>query len=171
MLKFSFQGFLLFTITLFVSAALETSAFAGPEDFVEGQMKYRVLPDGKKDFSYTWDAEIKHIKIRLGLVWDNYNPAIHGIGFNLNKTDGARPIYPDESETCRFYKGYGSIPGAADLNNNEIYLEFAGETCLEDITSALNVETLAVSFYNVRAWNNDNEMTGVFRLQMYDSPY
>lgn len=146
------------------------SALAGPGDFIEGQMKYKILENGKKDFTSSWDEESQILTIRLGLVWDNYNSELHANGFDLNNTQGGRSVFPEDSEGCTFRKAYGSIPGAADLEHNEIFIEFHGSTCKEDIPASYAIPAVAVHFYDVHPWNSAGEVTGVFRLQLWDAP-
>lgn len=155
---------------LMVVFAVARSAFAGPEDFVEAQMKYRVLENGKKDFTYTWDAEEKTLQIRLGLTWDNYDPAIHAVGFNLRKVAEMDWIFPTAIENCSFYKAWGAIPGASDLENNEVFIEFKGDACIPDMLDLFKLASLAVHFYNVQTMDGA-DMTGVLRLQLYEAGF
>lgn len=160
-----------FTLILFFAIASFTAFVdtARAEDFVEGQMKYKVLADGKKDFSYTYDSAEEILTVRLGLVWDNYDPALHALGFNLGKIEDSYMHFPYIPEGCRYYKGYGSIPGAADLENNEVFLEFKGGNCPE-ILEYFGLVGAAVSFYEVSAWDPHNGKSArAFRLQLFDA--
>lgn len=162
--------FLIFIIFACINLTVINSVQAGPGDFIEGQMKYKILENGKKDFTAKWDEGTEILTIRLGLVWDNYNSELHANGFDLNNTQGSRSVYPEDSEVCTFRKAYGSIPGVADLEHNEIFIEFHGSGCKEDIPAAYAIPAVAVHFYDVRSWNPTGEVTGVFRLQLWDSP-
>lgn len=148
--------------------AFSSTAMAGPMDFIEGQMKYKVLETGKKDFTYSWD-EAEHLFIvRMGLDWEHFQTNSHAFGFDLNNAYGSDLIFPYETVGCRFQKSFGQIPGAADLENNEVFIQFKGETCREDMLPQFNLANLAIHFYNVLHWGKNDQVTGVFRLQMYD---
>lgn len=153
--------------TLLVCAAFVSPALAS--DFVEAQMKFQVLENGKKDFSHEWSEEEELLRVRMGLTWDNYEEALHARGFNLRDIAESDMVYPASFEGCVFYKGYGSVPGAADLEKNEIFLEFKGPLCKEMVKN-FSLGTIVVHFYDVATWEAGSRRTPVFRLQIWDYP-
>lgn len=136
-------------------------------DFIEGQMKFKVLPSGKKDFTYTWDQENAFLQIRLGLVWDNYEEELHGHGFNLSDIRSSYQVFPDPPENCTYYKAHGSVQGKTDLQNNEIFVEYKGEGC-QEMLNYFSFGTFVIHFYNVSSWAEPSIKTEVFRLQLWD---
>lgn len=155
-------------IIILAFLGLSITANAGSKDFIEGQMKYQVLENGKKDFSYTWNENEQILVVRMGLNWDHFQASSHGVGFDLNNSYSSDLIFPHETMNCRFQKSFGQIPGSVDLNNNEVFIQFKGSNCREDIIYQFNLAAVAIHFYNVPHWNSNGDVTGVFRLQIYE---
>ncbi len=149
--------------------AFFVSGAAIAADFIEAQMKFRVLPDGRKDFRQEWVAEESLLRLTLGLKWDLWEPEVHARGFDLFQIAGSAPVFPDSFEGCSYYKGYGKIPGAADQENNQVVLEFRGPEC-QRMEEMFRQGTIAVHFYGVASVDPAFERTEVLRLQIWDIP-
>lgn len=141
--------------------------FAAP-DFIEAQMQYKVLSDGKKDFSYTWNEKEHFLQVRLGLTWQNFEDELHGQGFNLSDIADSYQVFPDAPENCSYYKAHGKVSGRTDLDNNVVYAEYKGEGCLE-MLSNFSLGTFVIHFYNVGSMDGSQRRTEVVRLQLWDT--
>ncbi len=143
--------------------AMISVAWARP-DFIEAQMTV----DQSRRPACTWNSQNSLFTVDMGLKWINFDPDLHGGGFDFNDILLSYMIFPEVVEGCKYIGDSGFLAEPTSTEASHITLRFSGKTCLE-MQKHLSVGSMAISHYEVPAYSKERERVPVLRLQIWDA--
>ncbi len=146
-----------------------TFGFCGPifaGGFVEAQVKYKVLDNGKKDFSYRWDAASNHGFLHLGLDWFTFRDDWHTGGFNLSNSHSIYISFPELPAECKIANHTGVLFDIYQKGYSYFDIILKGKGC-ENADRGFELLDATITVYGLSPFRGSNP-PDVLRIMIFD---
>lgn len=143
-------------------------------DEILAQTKFAIR-NNNKDFSVQHLSSRDLTIVHMGLVWANYNQAIHSNGFKIGEAQSLNFISPVLPEGCQLAdstktnKPVGGFLNGIDAGSNLLHFVLSGKAC-EAFAQALRQTNFEVVFNNVPAMQTGAAMTAHLRMEVLEIP-